>query len=57
MKKLSLVLGIFCIAFLVLWFSGILPKAAAKSVAEKYIKNEVLPVGNTSLNYEFRLTA
>ena len=42
MKKLSLVLGIFCAVFMILWFSGILPKAAAKSVAEKYMKNEVL---------------
>lgn len=41
-KKLSLVLGILCAAFLILWFSDILPKAAAKSVAEKYMKNEVL---------------
>lgn len=41
-KKLSLVLGIFCIAFLILWFSDILPKQVAKSVAEKYMKNEVL---------------
>ena len=41
-KKLSLVLGIFCIAFLILWFSDILPKHIAKSVAEKYMKSEVL---------------
>ena len=41
-KKLSLVLGILCAAFLILWFSDILPKQVAKSVAEKYMKNEVL---------------
>ena len=41
-KKLSLVLVILCLAFLILWFSDILPKQVAKSVAEKYMKNEVL---------------
>lgn len=41
-KKLALILGIFCAVFLVLWFSGILPKECAKSAAENYMKNDVL---------------
>ena len=41
-KKLPLILRILCAAFLILWFSDILPKQIAESVAEKYMKNEVL---------------
>ena len=40
--KLSFAVGVLCLAFLILWFSGILPKEAAKLSAERYMKNEVL---------------
>ena len=41
-KIISAVLGVFCVAFLILWFSDFLPKQVAISTAEKYMENEVL---------------
>lgn len=40
-KKAYLFLGVLCVLFLVLWFSDILPKAAAKSAAEKYMNEQL----------------
>lgn len=40
-KKVSVVLGIFFIAFILLWFSDVLPKQTAKIVAESYMKNQL----------------
>ena len=41
-KKSSVILTTLFSVFLILWFSGILPKEAAKLSAERYMKNEVL---------------
>ncbi len=40
-NKLSFIFGAVCVAFLLFWFSGILPKTAAKSSAEKYMNNQL----------------
>ena len=40
-KKTNVVIGIFCAVFVVLWFSGVLPKLAAKSAAEKYMESQL----------------
>ena len=40
-KVLTAAAGILCLAFLLLWFGGILPKEAAKISAEKYMKNQL----------------
>ncbi|MBQ7124041.1 MAG: hypothetical protein IJO01_05460 [Oscillospiraceae bacterium] len=40
-NKISIIAGIICVAFLLLWFSDILPKAAAVSSAEKYMKEQL----------------
>lgn len=40
-RKSTLIIGSLCAVILVFWFSGILPKAAAKSVAENYMENQL----------------
>ena len=41
MKKISLAVGALFVVFLVLWFSDILPKAVAESVAESYMSEQL----------------
>ena len=40
-KKFTLIIGSICAVFLVLWFSGVLPKYVAKTVAESYMKEQL----------------
>ncbi len=40
-KIITLVFGTLCLVFLVLWFSDVLPKQAAKSAAESYMENQL----------------
>lgn len=40
-KKIYSAIIIFCAAFVILWFSGILPKQAAAFAAEKYMESQL----------------
>lgn len=38
---MTFIIGAVCVIVLALWFSDILPKAIAESVAEKYMENQL----------------